>query len=166
MLHIDSREKVNHMAKGSKPLSRPSKPTDMPISGWQSIARSHLTSAEILANHMPPQPHEALYLAGFALEVALKGKTLQEGIAIEPTHDLEELLVRSQILREAKRTTIPTSAETALGLPAGTTYWDLFDIVLSAWFNELRYSVGSATPRAAVDFVSTVKELEGWLWTA
>jgi hypothetical protein len=152
--------------KASRPLSRPPKASDLPIAGWQKIAQSALAAATVLANHSPPQPHEALYLAGFALEVALKGKGLQEGVAVDPIHDLEELLVRSQILRPAKGMIVAGNVAAKQGLPISATYWDLFDIIRSQWFNELRYSVGSVRPTVAADFVDIVRELEGWLWNA
>jgi len=142
------------------------KPSDLPIAGWQAIAQSHLAAATILASHTVPQPDEALYLAGFALEVTMKGKGLQEGVAVDPIHDLEELFVRSQVLRPARATRIPATSASALKLAADTTYWDLFDFVRSQWFNELRYSVGNTLPETAVNFVDTVKELEGWIWAA
>jgi hypothetical protein len=140
-------------------------PNTLPSTDWLAIAQSHLTAAKLLAGHATPQPHEAIYLAGFALEVALKGKGLVENIAVDPTHDLEELLVRSQVLRKARTQAVPAAAITRLGFPA-PTYLDLFIFIKSQWHNELRYSVGTATPNAATEFATAVEEMVNWLWAA
>jgi hypothetical protein len=138
----------------------------MPVASWRAMAQGHLEGATVLANHVDPRPHEALYMAGFALELALKGKGLQEGVAVEAIHDLEELLVRSQALRSARATTLPAEKASALRLAPGATYWHLFDFVRSNWINERRYSDTRVPTHVARGFIHAVKELEGWLWTA
>lgn len=154
------------MARFTKPLSRTGKPGDLPVAGWQAMAQSRLAAAAVLAAHAAPRPQEAVYLAGFALELALKGKGLQEGVAVDPIHDLEELLVRSQALRPARTTVVSPATATALGFSPGATYWQLFDLVRSQWHNEVRYGGGKTMPHEAKTFVAIVQELEGWLWSA
>ena len=132
---------------------------------WLGIAQRHLAAAETLLAAAPAHPDEAVYFAGFALEVALKGKGAREGIAVEPVHDLEELLVRSQVLREAKAATIPPPVVARLGF-SQATYWDLFKFAALNWDNELRYNVASVTPAMASDFVRAARELVDWLWKA
>jgi len=136
-----------------------------PAANWLALAQSNLQAATALATHTSPQPHEAVYLAGFALELALKGKGLLEGVGLPEIHALEELWVRSQLLRKSRTDPVPTATagrwqfDPVIG-------WDVFMHVNSRWHNEQRYSVGTTTANDAREFVDAVSELVRWLWTA
>lgn len=143
----------------------------MTSADWQRIADDQLIAAETLINAASPCPNEALYLAGFALEVALKGKICLEGLSIgAKTHNLADLLYRSQILRAARAT--PVSAAARANVPflatAGATYsyWQLFSYIYGKWDNQIRYNVGSNSVADSQEFVAAVKEMVAWIWTA
>jgi hypothetical protein len=137
-----------------KPRTR--KPLGLKTGDWQRLTTSNLTAATALLN---------LYLAGFALETALKGKTYMEGIEPESTRDLKELLYASQVFRAAKATAVPYAVSTRLGA-VYPTYLDLFGYLVNTWDNELRYSAAGSALANAREFVMAVEEMVGWIWTA
>ena len=144
---------------------RAKEPNDISVAEWRAIADSNLGAAHALLVPDPPFAHHALYLAGFAVEVALKGKCILQGIPLKKDHSLLDLLLRSQLLRPAQATTIPADVvDTDLGgVPYGT-YFDLFRFLGSAWHNELRYSLASKAN--ASEFVQGAREMVRWLWIA
>jgi hypothetical protein len=143
------------------------------VDDWKSIASAHVAAAETLLASDPPHPNEALYLAGFALEVALKGKICLEGLPIGGlSHNLADLLYRAQIYRPAKVTQVPDISRAKVSFLAQApanfpyTYWQLFSYIYAKWDNQIRYSVGSTSTLDSQEFVAVVKEMVTWIWLA
>lgn len=145
---------------------KPRKASSLNAAEWRQLTDGTMRSAKALLALTPPQAHDALYLAGFALETALKGKTLMEGIPPLETHDLTELMYCAQIYRKLKADPVPSAVNARIGSGPYPKYEDLFDFLVKNWDNEKRYSVTGTSISDATEFVTAVEEMVAWIWTA
>jgi hypothetical protein len=150
--------------------------SELRVVDWEEVAKRYLLAAESLIQAEPGHPDQALYMAGFALELALKRTIKKRDIPIQQhmgtmTHNLLHLLFFSQLYMEARQTVMLSGAIQNVGFltgatPPGFTYWELFTHIYSKWYNEFRYSTGNTTYAEATDFVQAVKEMMAWILQA
>jgi HEPN domain-containing protein len=130
---------------------------------WTALAKRHLEAAKLLANNEPSHPEDAVYLAGFALEVALKGKTVAEKVPLSKLHDLTELLYRSQLLRSAREQILLDKLASELQLPSNISYLEFFEYLFGYWNNQMRYSITRLEVEQTKSYLMQTEEAIRWI---
>jgi len=141
-------------------MTRPPPPSGLVTADeWHQQAIDYYAASQALQT---THPRIAVYLAGFAVELMIKAKTLKVGKPLKQTHDLRKLLSHCNLAKKASQSQIPSRTPQA----KFRNYYTLFRYVTDIWDNQLRYAIWTGTPREVEDIIRDTRVLMDWIWTA